>query len=250
MRVLALIPARGGSVSLPRKNILPFCGRPLIAYSIDAARSAAEAGAPIERIVVSTDDAEIAKIGREWGADVPFVRPPELARADTPSLPVVHHALACIEQEDGLRYDWVLLLQPTSPLRTGNDILQALEIAQQPETTAVIGVTSANSCHPAKLKLIEEGVLKPYLGDTLTPSRRQDFGFDVYKTNGAIYLTRRDVLMEEDSFFGTCPRPLMMPSERSLDIDTRLDFEISEILYQKLQGHEPQDLMLCAAQAT
>ena len=90
MRVLALIPARGGSVTLPRKNVLPFCGRPLIAYSIGAARKAAEAGAPIDRIVVSTEDPEIAKIGREWGADVPFMRPPDLARSDTPSLPVVH----------------------------------------------------------------------------------------------------------------------------------------------------------------
>lgn len=250
MRVLALIPARGGSVTLPRKNVLPFCGRPLIAYSIDAARGAAEAGAPIARIIISTEDAEIAKIGCEWGAEVPFMRPPELARSDTPSLPVVQHALAFVENEEGQRYDWVLLLQPTSPLRTGDDILRALEISQEPETTAVIGVTSAGNAHPLKLKLIVDGVLKPYLGDTLVPQRRQDFSFDVYKTNGAVYLTRRDVLMEQGCFFGSCPRPLVMPPERSLDIDTRLDFEISEVVYQKFQIPDAKEPFPCAARAT
>jgi len=246
MRVLALIPARGGSVTLPRKNVLPFCGRPLIAYSIEAARSAAEAGAPIDRIIVSTDDAEIAGISSDWGAEVPFMRPPELAHPDTPSLPVVQHALTFAEGEQGVAYDWILLLQPTSPLRTGDDILRAVEIAQEPETTAVISVTSANNYHPAKLKLIEGGVLKPYVGDTLISQRRQDFGFDVYKTNGAIYLARRDVLMEQDSFFGSCPRPLVMPPERSIDIDTPLDFEISEILYGKIRKREPKEPMPCA----
>ena len=235
MRVLALIPARGGSVTLPRKNVLPFCGLPLIAYSIKAAQDAAQRGAPIDRIILSTEDSEIAEVGQAAGAEVPFMRPPELARSDTSSLPVVLHALSLVEEE-GTRYDWVLLLQPTSPLRTSDDILQALRIAAEPETTAVIGVTDANNCHPAKLKLIEEGVLKPFIGDVLAPQRRQDYGFDVYKTNGALYLTKREVLVEEGSFFGVCPRPLVMPPERSVDIDTRLDFEISEMLYRKHQG--------------
>jgi CMP-N-acetylneuraminic acid synthetase len=250
MRVLALIPARGGSVTLPRKNVLPFCGRPLIAYSIEAARSAAEAGAPIDRIVLSTEDAEIAETGRQWGAEVPFMRPPELARSDTPSLPVVQHALAWLEGAEAMRYDWVLLLQPTSPLRTGEAIIRAIEIAQEPETTAVIGVSSVGNAHPVKLKLIVDGVLRPYLGDTLAPHRRQDFGPEVYRTNGAIYLARRDVLMEQESCFGAGPRPLVMPPERSIDIDTRLDFEISEVVYQKLSRRESTEPVPCAARAT
>jgi CMP-N,N'-diacetyllegionaminic acid synthase len=246
MRVLALIPARGGSVTLPRKNVLPFCGRPLIAYSINAAR---DAGATIDRIIVSTDDREIAKISRECGAEVPFMRPPELARSDTPSLLVVQHALAFLEEE-GQRYDWVLLLQPTSPLRTGDDIVHAFEVAQEPETTAVVGITTVANAHPVKLKLIVDGILKPYLGGTLVSQRRQDFGFDVYTTNGAIYLTRRDVLMQQDSFFGVCPRPLVMPPERSFDIDTGLDFEISEVLYRKFHLQESKEPMPCVARAT
>ena len=233
MHILAVITARGGSTTLPRKNILPFCGKPLIAYTIKAASAARNAGAPIDRILVSTDDAEIADVSRRFGAEVPFMRPPELARDDTPSLPVVEHAVAFAETERGLRYDWILLLQPTSPLRTGADIRAALDPIKQPDTTAVVSVTSANASHPKKLRLIEGGILRPFQGGGFQPSRRQDFDYDVYRTNGAIYLARRDVLMEEGSFYGSCPRPLVMPPERSIDIDTRLDFEMAEFLYRR-----------------
>jgi CMP-N,N'-diacetyllegionaminic acid synthase len=233
MKVLALITARGGSVTLPRKNVLPFSGKPLIAYSIEVARGAREAGAPIDRIIVSTDDAEIADVSRRWGAEVPFMRPAELAQPDTPSLPVAQHAVRHAEQEGNLRYDWMLLLQPTSPLRSKEDVCGALEIARRNDATAVVSVTSANSTHPAKLKLIEDGVLKPYLGESLQQPARQDFSFDVYKTNGAIYLTKRDVLMEEGSFYGSRPRGFIMPPERSIDIDTRIDFEIAEFLWRR-----------------
>jgi CMP-N,N'-diacetyllegionaminic acid synthase len=233
MKVLALITARGGSVTLPRKNVLPFCGKPLIAYSIEAAREAKTAGAPIDRIIVSTDDAEIAEVSRRFGAEVPFMRPAELARPDTASLPVVQHGLRQAETERAVRYDWVLLLQPTSPLRSKEDIRGALEIAADSDASAVISVSAANNAHPAKLKLIEDGVLKPYLGDSLQQPARQDFGFDVYKTNGAIYLTRRDLLMEQDTFYGSRPRALIMPPERSIDIDTQLDFEMAEFLWRR-----------------
>jgi CMP-N-acetylneuraminic acid synthetase len=231
MRILALVTARGGSLTLPRKNVLPFCGKPLIAHTIEAAGRAKQAGAPIDRIVVSTEDKEIAEISRQCGAEVPFMRPADLARSDTASLPVVRHALGELEQEG--RYDWVLLLQPTSPLRTPEDIVAAIEIGRKPRTTAVIGVTSANASHPAKLRVIEDDLLRALPGQDLAPRRRQDFTFDVYKTNGAIYLARRDVLMEEGSFYGTHPRPLVMPPERSIDIDTELDFEMAEFLFQR-----------------
>ena len=233
MHVLTVITARGGSTTLPRKNIVPFCGKPMIAYSIQAALNARRAGAPIDRVIVSTDDVEIADISRKFGADVPFMRPPELAKSDTPSLPVVQHAIAFAEQESAFTYDWILLLQPTSPLRTGDDILAALALIAEPGTTAVISITNANTSHPRKLKLIVEGILQPFQDDGFQPVRRQDFGYDVYKTNGAIYLARRDVLMQEGSFYGNCPRPLLMPAERSIDIDTQLDFDMAEFLYRR-----------------
>jgi CMP-N-acetylneuraminic acid synthetase len=236
MRILAVITARGRSVTLPRKNILPFCGKPLIAYSIDVALGARDAGVPIERLIVSTDDAEIADTSRRFGAEVPFIRPAALAQSDTPSLPVVQHAVAFSEQELALHYDWILLLQPTSPLRTKDDIVGAIAIAEQPDTTGVASITSAANSHPAKLKLISNGILKPYLGTDLQQPARQDFAFEVYKTNGAIYLTRRDVLMDQGSFYGTRPRPFIMPLERSIDIDTLLDFEMAEFLYRREVG--------------
>jgi CMP-N,N'-diacetyllegionaminic acid synthase len=235
MDVLALITARGGSLTLPRKNVLPFCGKPLIAYSIEAARAARAAGAPIDRIIVSTDDKEIAQVSKSYGAEVPFMRPGELARSDTPSLPVVKHAVANAEETRNNAYDWIFLLQPTSPLRTSDDIVAALQLASKPDTTAVIGVTNANSSHPFKLRIIEGEVLKPFLKDGPQPSRRQDFTFDVYRTNGAIYLARRDIVMEQDSFYGSKPVPFVMPPERSVDIDTALDFEIAEFLFRRNQ---------------
>jgi CMP-N-acetylneuraminic acid synthetase len=236
MRVLAVVPARGGSITLPRKNVLEFCGKPLIAYSIEAAQAAQRTGAPIDRIVVSTDDSEILEVSRRFGADVPFLRPAELSGSDTPTLPVVQHAVRWAEKDAGATYDWVLLLQPTSPLRTAQDIQDALMLAGEPGTTSVISITDANSSHPAKLKLVANGLLKPYLGTSLQQPARQDFGFDVYKTNGAIYLTRRDVLVEDNSFYGDCARPLVMPTERSIDIDTGLDFDLAQFLWRRQTG--------------
>ena len=243
MRTLASITARGGSNTLPRKNILPFCNKPLIAYTIEAVLEAKAPGAPINRLMVSTEDAEIADICRRFGAEVPFMRPAELARADTPSLPVIEHAVAFAEQEEGMRYDLILLLQPTSPLRTKDDIIEALNLVQRPDSTAVVSVTNANSSHPRKLRLIENGLLKPFQEDSFQPTRRQDFGFDVYRTNGAIYLVRRDVLMQEGSFYGSCPRPLLMPAERSIDIDTQLDFEMAEFLYRRSKQNHNEGLV-------
>lgn len=121
MDVLALITARGGSVTLPRKNILPFCGKPLIAYSIEAACKAREVTDAIDRIVVSTDDKEIADISRRLGAEVPFMRPAELSRSDTSSLPVAKHAVEFLERQRGKLYDWICFC--SRPRRCG---LQAI----------------------------------------------------------------------------------------------------------------------------
>jgi CMP-N,N'-diacetyllegionaminic acid synthase len=242
MSILVLITARGGSVTLPRKNILPFAGKPLIAWTIEAAEDARRRGASIARIVLSTDDPEIAKVGRDYGAEAPFLRPEELSRADTASLPVVQHAVGAVEPDQDRPFDWIMLLQPTSPLRTAEDILNAIAIASSdPGATSVISVTGANAGHPAKLKLVENGRLRPYLGDRLEQTRRQDFGFDVFRTNGAIYMTRRDVIMRDGSFYGDEPRAYEMPTERSADIDTRLDFDVAEFLFTRVGAQLRED---------
>lgn len=228
MSILAVITARGGSRGLPGKNILPFAGKPMIAYSIEAAL-AAEGG--IERVIVSTDDPAIAEVSRSFGADVPFTRPAELACADTPSLPVVQHAASFAEREKSRDYDWVLLLQPTSPLRTAGDISAAIAMADT-SATAVISVTDAGDSHPMKLRVVEDGILRAYGGGPIKPVRRQDFGPPVYKVNGAIYLTRRDVLMQQNDLYGERPLAYVMPPERSIDIDTKAEFVMAEFLFQ------------------
>lgn len=228
MRILTVITARGGSEQLPGKNILPFNGVPLLAHTIIAAQQAGDA---IGQLILSTDNEKIADVGRKWGVEVPFMRPEKLATANSASLPVLQHAVTFMEQRSSLLYDWVLLLQPTSPLRTGDDILAAIKLAHSGRATAVISVTSANECHPKKLKIIKDGVLGAYDEEPFEQMRRQDFPESVFRTNGAIYLTRRDVVMDKNSFYGSLPLAYIMPPERSIDVDSRLDFIIAEYLF-------------------
>ena len=233
MRVLAVITARGGSKGLARKNVLPLAGKPLIAHTIQAAT---DVKGLIGNLIVSTDDDEIAEVSRTWGAETPFMRPSDLSQDDTPSLPVVQHAVESMETTKSCRYDWVLLLQPTSPLRRAEDIIAAIEIASTGQPTAVVSVTDANDCHPFKLKVVEDGFLRAYGGGQISQARRQDLKPEVFRTNGAIYLTRRDVLMEQNNFYGPSPMAYVMPDEQSVDIDTKLDFDIAEFLLSR--NHE------------
>jgi len=216
MRVLGLIPARGGSKGLPGKNILPLDGIPIICHSIRAA-----ARSRLDRVIVSTDSEEIAVVARACGGDVPFLRPAELALDDTPTLPVVLHALARI----GGEYDAVMILQPTSPLRTAEDIDAALAmLAADPSADSVISVVKVGDNHPARMKELREGVLvDPSFAEETEGKRRQDLP-DYYLRNGAIYLTRTRVLVDDQSFKGRRSLGYVMPEERSVNIDGRLDF--------------------------
>ncbi|MBT5373795.1 MAG: acylneuraminate cytidylyltransferase family protein, partial [Rhodospirillaceae bacterium] len=127
-KVLALITARGGSKGVPRKNIRMLCGKPLIAWTIEVALSVGE---QFHGVVVSTEDEEISEVARKCGAEVPFVRPAELAQDETPSLPVIQHAVEFIEERDSIRLDWVMVLQPTEPLRLAEDIIECLRLSRQ-----------------------------------------------------------------------------------------------------------------------
>ncbi len=230
MRLLGVITARGGSKGLPRKNVRSLAGKPLIVHTIDAALGL---GDRLHRLVVSTDDDEIAQISRTAGAEVPFRRPPKLSRDDTPSIPVVQHAVRWVEENDENLVNWILLLQPTSPLRTTADLAAALDLIQDGDPTAVVSVCEANESHPLKMKVIENGLVRSYDPNGFREGlRRQDYTL-VYKTNGAVYLTRRDVLMEHNSLLGERTKPLVMPVERSVDIDTELDFRVAETLMEE-----------------
>jgi len=219
-RTLGVIPARGGSKGVPRKNVRPLAGRPLLAYTIDAARKSRA----LTHVVVSTEDAGIARVARELGVEV-IERPAELALDETPMLPVVQHAVACAEHRFG-RFDAVFTLQVTSPFRLAGDIDEAIELLRRSGAQSVIGVVRVFDNHPARIKRICGDRLAPY--DTPEPEgiRRQDLP-PAYLRNGAAYVTRRDVL-ERGSLLGDDQCPFEMPPCRSINIDEPLDFALAE----------------------
>lgn len=227
MTPLVIIPARGGSKGVPGKNIKPLMGRPLIHWTIDAARAVA----PDENICVTTDDPGIAASARDAGLEVPFMRPAELAADTAGTYPVLLHALDFYERERGLRPDVVILLQPTSPFRRGFHLREALDTfaAAPPATDMVVSVTRAKT-NPY-LNCYEEdpsGLLHISKGDGHIACRQD--APQCYEYNGAIYIMRPDSLraMPLSAF----PRRIkyeMGPLE-SLDIDTPLDWQLAELL--------------------
>ena len=226
-RVLAIIPARGGSKGVPRKNIRIVGGRPLIEYTIETALAARDL---FHRVIVSTDDEETAEISRRAGAEVPFMRPPELATDTARSLHVVQHATRFVESEDNVKMDWIMLLQPTDPFRLPEDLSGSLELARSTQCDSVISVVQVFASHPMLMKRIENGRLRPWCVDEPEGTRRQDYKPDAYMRNGAVYLSRRDLVMEEGSLFGKDSRAYIMPAERSVSLDTAMDLAMIEAM--------------------
>lgn len=220
--VIGIVTARGGSKGVPGKNLRLLAGQPLIAHTIRAAKAATTLG----RVVVSTDDAEIARVAQAYGAEVPFLRPAELAQDVTPTLPVLQHAVRVLEQAGG-RCDVIVTLQPTAPLRLARDIDEAVRLLEAANADAVVSVREVSE-HPSRMRRIQDGRLVTLDGTSrFLLNRRQDFE-PVYIENGAIYVTRRRVLMEEGAILGKETRALIMPQSRSLDIDTERDFDRAE----------------------
>jgi CMP-N-acetylneuraminic acid synthetase len=229
-KILALIPARGGSKGVPRKNIRLVGGKPLIAYSIE---TAIRAGHLFHNILVSTDDEEIGDISRQYGAEVPFLRPADLGGDRIPMLPVIRHAVQFVESRDQIKLDWVFLLQPTAPFRTAEDLENAVALALQGGCDSVISVVQVFSTHPILMKRIENNVLLPFCMEEKEGTRRQDYQPPAYMRNGAIYLSKRDVLINEDSIWGKTIRPYIMPEERSVNIDSELDLKLADFMLQE-----------------
>lgn len=232
-KVLAVIPARGGSKGVPRKNIRVVGGKPLIAYTIEPALAVRER---LHRLIVSTDDAEIAEVAQKYGAEVPFMRPAELGGDRIPMAPVLKHAIQTIEEMDGIKLDWVLLLQPTCPFRAPEDILAALDLAAKGGCDSVISVVQVLSHHPILMKKIENDRLLPYSIEEVEGTRRQDYKPPAYMRNGCIYLSRRDNLMEHNSIWGKVIRPYVMPEDRSVNVDSELDMKLVEFMLQDRQN--------------
>ena len=237
MKVLGVIPARGGSKGVPRKNLVSMGGKPLIEYTI---KVALEVSSRVSPLVVSTEDEEIAEVALGLGAEVPFVRPDELAGDRAASVDVLRHAISQVESNRGSVFDWVLLLQPTSPFRTRGDIESALDLASAGGCDSVISVVPVVESHPAYIKRIVNDRLEPFCVEEVEGTRRQDLQPPAFKRNGAIYLTRRDIVMVERSIWGSSICPYVMPPERSINIDTPLDLLLAEA--QLAENHQANNL--------
>lgn len=228
-KVLAVIPARGGSKGVPRKNIRSVNGKPLIAYTIEPALAVKDR---LHRLIVSTDDDEIAAIAREYGAEVPFMRPPDLGGDKVPMVPVLQHAVKTVEEMDGVKIDWVLLLQPTCPFRLPEDITAVLDLASEVGCDSVISVVRVLSHHPILMKKIENNQLLPFMIEEVEGTRRQDYAPPAYMRNGCIYLTNRNSLLKNNSIWGKIIRPYIMPEERSVNVDSELDMKLVEFMLE------------------
>jgi len=225
--LVGLIPARGGSKGLPGKNLKPLAGKPLIAWTIEAALGSRL----LQRVIVSTDDPAIAETARQHGAEVPFLRPAVLSGDDTSALDVALHALDWLRSEQG-QPDVLLWLQPTSPLRTERDIVEGVKLLLDTGAPAVMGV-SPTKAHPWQvLEIGQDGALEPYLRHPLGGARRQDLP-TAYQINGAFYAVRSDVLRVERTFLPHGTRPYIMPPEQSIDIDTAWDFFLAECILRE-----------------
>ncbi len=223
---LALIPARAGSKGIPGKNVRPLAGRPLLAYAVEAALGAQT----IQRVVLSTDSEEIAALGRELGAETPFLRPAELAGDETPTLPVVQHALEWLDSREAYRPEIVVLLQPTAPLRTARHIDEAVELLLESVADSVVSVAHVpGHLHPAWQLIIRDGELRRHDGEPLAAlaTRRQALSATYYR-NGAIYACRREALLSSGTLYGERCVPYLMPSEISINLDSEAEWRLAE----------------------
>lgn len=230
MRVLGLIPARGGSKGIRRKNIRPLLGKPLLQYTAEAARAAHR----LTRIILSTEDEEVAAVGRNCGLEVPFRRSPELARDDTPMLPVVQDALRWFEDR-GERFDAVCLLQPTSPLRRPEYIDACIDLLEERGADAVVTVLPVPPEYNPHWVFTRDdaGFVHLFTGDAIPINRRQDLPLAFHR-EGSVYVSRRDVVMEKNTLYGARIAGYEMEAGRSVNIDGPEDWERAERLLSAL----------------
>lgn len=218
-KILAIIPARGGSKGVPRKNIRDLAGKPLIAWTIEEAKKSRY----IDRLILSSEDDEIIEVAKQYGCEVPFKRPLELAQDDTPGIEPVLHA---IEQCPG--YDYVVLLQPTSPLRTAEDIDGCIEKLLNSDADFCVSVTEPEKS-PYWMYTLEEERMVPLLSQEELVTRRQDFP-KVYALNGAVYVGNIMEIIETKNFLTKSTLGYVMSKENSIDIDTEIDFKLCNLI--------------------
>lgn len=237
-KIIAVIPARGGSKGLPYKNVLNLLGKPVISWTIDSARKSKY----LDKLIVSTDDQAIAKISRKYGADVPFIRPKKLSNDRAASVDVILHALQYL-QKYYENFDYIVLLEPTSPLREFNDIDKAIEnlLNNKIGASSLVSVCRVESTHPFFDVLInKKGFIAPYMGKFIGNCRRQDIA-DLYFFEGTIYISEINELFKRRSFYHGRTIPYIVPRWKSLEIDEILDLICAEAILKnkkKIKGRE------------
>ena len=226
--VLAIIPARGGSKGLPRKNIIEVMGKPIIAWTIEEAKKSRY----IDRLILSSEDDEIIKISKNWGCEVPFVRPLSLAKDDSPVIEAVLHSIHSLPE----KYDYIVLLQPTSPLRTSRDIDGSIELCVKTNAPTCVTVNEPDTSPYWMFFLDENGRMRPVMRESSEiENRRQDLQ-RVYALNGACYVAKRDWITMNKTFIGDKSVAYKMDKERSLDIDDESDLKVFFALSLKTGG--------------
>ncbi len=219
-KILAIIPARGGSKGIPRKNIKLLAGKPLIAWTIEEAKKSKY----IDRLILSSEDEEIIQVAKQWGCEVPFKRPIDLAMDDTPGIEPVIHAINTLKE----KYDYVCLLQPTSPLRTVKEIDGCIEKCFFSKKSSCVSVTEVDK-HPYWMYEMDGfNFLKPLFEDKLV-ARRQDLP-KMFSLNGAVYIATRNQLLEKNTFISKETIGFVMDKKSSIDIDDNLDYVFAERL--------------------
>lgn len=232
--VLAIIPARGGSKGLSGKNIREICGKPLIAWTIEKARKSKY----LDMILVTTDSPEIASISRQFGADVPFLRPAELATDQASTYDAIRHALGYLKENQGGEFDYIVLLEPTSPLREDDDIDRMLEqiISREQDFDSIISVGEVSE-HPSIMKRLVGPRLEPFCGELVQTTRRQD-NYPAYFPYGVAYIAKTGALLTENTFYTARCTYFSIKRYQNYEIDDIYDFLCTESIMKQEWGLE------------
>jgi len=232
INLLAIIPARGGSKRLPGKNIKDFCGKPMIAWSIEAAKECRL----ISRVIVSTDDDNIAAVARRFGAEVPFMRPKALATDAAKTSDVIRHTLTTLKDKERYTPDYICLLQPTAPLRTAKHITKAVDLMLSRKADACVSVVETRINPYFTNTIGKDGMFHDYIKNTGRKYVAKLKSQKIYALNGAIYIIKTDVFLKEQTFEPKKTAAYVMNQEDSVDVDTINDFMIAEFIKKNICG--------------
>ncbi|QAA31662.1 cytidylyltransferase domain-containing protein [Clostridium manihotivorum] len=236
-KIVAIIPARGGSKGIPRKNIKELNKKPLIAYSIEEALKSKY----IDRVIVSTEDLEIANISKSFGAEIPFMRPDALARDNTPGIEPIIHCIEYLREVEKYDVQYIICLQCTTPLRTSVQIDEAIEKIVNSNNDSLVSVTESE-ISPFWMKKIVDDKLVDFIEDSTFYARRQDAP-EVYTLNGAIYIAKTELLLKNRNWYTENTLSFIMDRVSSIDIDDLIDFKFAEFLLNHKENFKDEDII-------